>query len=153
MKNLISLLLFSVLAIGLIAQATVVQGYSYDVYGKLNTRQSFLAGGTTPVASAIGEFRDTAKGLLVPRLTTTQRTAVSSPAQGLLIYNTTTKAFNCYIDTAWQSVGLATSDSVSIYKLVPTAGAIFYCSNCSGNGVTGRIVSYFGSAWRRLAYN
>jgi len=45
------------------------------------------------------------------------------------------------------------ADSATIYALTPTAGTTYYCNNCSGNGVTGRIVSYFGSLWRRLSFD
>jgi len=45
-------------------------------------------GTTAPAASAMLEVASTTKGLLIPRLTTAQRTAISSPAQGLLVYQT-----------------------------------------------------------------
>ena len=50
-------------------------------------------GTTTPDASSVLDITATDAGLLVPRLTTTQRDALSSPATGLLIFNTTTKSF------------------------------------------------------------
>jgi hypothetical protein len=42
-----------------------------------------------PDASSILDIVSTSKGLLMPRLTTTQRNAITSPATGLMIYNTT----------------------------------------------------------------
>jgi hypothetical protein len=45
-------------------------------------------GTTTPNASAKLEIAATDKGLLIPRLTLTQRGSISSPANGLLIYQT-----------------------------------------------------------------
>jgi hypothetical protein len=61
--------------------------------------------GTTsaPNASALVELRSTTKGLLLPRMTTTERDAIGSPAAGLLIYNTTTGKLNVYT-TAWEAV-------------------------------------------------
>jgi len=50
-------------------------------------------GTTSPDASSVLDITATDAGLLVPRLTTTQRDALSSPATGLLIFNTTTKSF------------------------------------------------------------
>ena len=41
---------------------------------------------TTPDASAVLDITATDKGLLVPRLTQVQRTAIVSPAAGLLVY-------------------------------------------------------------------
>jgi hypothetical protein len=57
-----------------------------------------------PVASALLEMKSTTKGLLLPRLTTAERDAISSPAEGLLIYNNTTKVLNFYNGTVWGAV-------------------------------------------------
>lgn len=54
---------------------------------------------SSPSASAILDVTSTVGGLLIPRMTTTQRDAISSPATGLLIYNTTTSALNIFIGT------------------------------------------------------
>lgn len=43
-------------------------------------------------------------------------------------------------------------DSATIYALTPTLGTQYYCTNCTGNGITGRIVAYIASAWRRLTF-
>ncbi|MFV5695980.1 ice-binding family protein [Flavobacterium sp. LB3P122] len=53
-------------------------------------------GTTNPEVSSILDIQSTSKGFLLPRLTTAQRDAISSPATGLLIYNTTTSIFNFY---------------------------------------------------------
>ena len=45
-------------------------------------------GTTTPDASAKLDITSTTKGLLVPRMTSTQKAAISSPANGLLVYQT-----------------------------------------------------------------
>lgn len=60
----------------------------------------------TPDASAILDVDAPThnKGLLIPRLTTTERDAIISPATGLLIYNTTTNAFN-YYNAGWSEIG------------------------------------------------
>ena len=49
-----------------------------------------------PDASAMLDVKSTTKGILIPRMTTTERNAISSPATGLMIYNTSTSAFNFY---------------------------------------------------------
>lgn len=58
---------------------------------------------TTINASAEVEIESTTKGFLPPRLTTEQRDAIASPAEGLTIYNTTTKCLNWYTGTVWFS--------------------------------------------------
>jgi uncharacterized protein (TIGR02145 family) len=47
------------------------------------------------------------KGVLIPRMTTAERNAIPSPAQSLLIYNTTTKCFEFYENGMWQTFGCA----------------------------------------------
>lgn len=59
-------------------------------------------GAGTPDASAILELRDSTRGLLVPRMNTTQRNAIVNPAVGLTIYNTTTACFEGYLPTGWK---------------------------------------------------
>lgn len=41
-------------------------------------------------------------------------------------------------------------DSVTIYALTPAAGTFQYCTDCTGNGITGRLLGYIGAAWRRF---
>jgi hypothetical protein len=55
----------------------------------------------TPAASAILDVQGTNGGLMLPRLTTSQRDAISSPADGLLIYNTTTGKFQGRAAGSW----------------------------------------------------
>ena len=60
-------------------------------------------GTSTPAASAKLEISSTTQGFLPPRMTTAQRDAISSPATGLTIYNTTLKSVEVYNGTAWYS--------------------------------------------------
>lgn len=47
-------------------------------------------GDSSPISStALLEVNSTAKGVLVPRVTSTQRNAILNPAQGLMVYDTT----------------------------------------------------------------
>jgi hypothetical protein len=49
--------------------------------------------GTSPDASSMLDVKSTAKGILVPRMTITQRDAISNPATGLLIFCTANNKF------------------------------------------------------------
>lgn len=60
-------------------------------------------------ASAIAQINSTTKGFLPPRMTTTQRNAISTPATGLQVYNSTTNTNDFYNGTAWGSEGTVTS--------------------------------------------
>ena len=62
-------------------------------------------GTATPAASAALDVTSTTKGFLAPRMTTTQRNAIASPAAGLLIYNSTLNSYQVYNGTSWTSVG------------------------------------------------
>ncbi|SFD78906.1 hypothetical protein SAMN05518672_103223 [Chitinophaga sp. CF118] len=65
---------------------------------------------TTGAASSVLDVKSTTKGFLAPRMTQAQRIAVTSPAEGLLVYQTdNTKGFYYYTNSAWISV--ATSGS------------------------------------------
>lgn len=67
---------------------------------------SVAVGGTAnATASALLDVRSTTKGAVLPRMTTTQRDAIASPTAGLLIFNTTTNAYNVYASGAWSALG------------------------------------------------
>lgn len=55
----------------------------------------------TPSASASLEITSTSTGVLVPRMTTAQYTAIVSPATGLLIYCTSDNKFYYYDGVQW----------------------------------------------------
>ncbi|MBX7182344.1 MAG: hypothetical protein K1X82_09545 [Bacteroidia bacterium] len=71
------------------------------VYDK--TTNQLGVGTATPNASAVADFTSSNKGVLFPRLTTTQRNAIASPPDGLVIYNTTINCFEFRLGGAWKS--------------------------------------------------
>ena len=56
-------------------------------------------GTTTPNASSVLDVSSTTQGLLTPRMTTGQRTAIVTPADGLIVYDTDLKSFYHYNST------------------------------------------------------
>ena len=56
---------------------------------------------TSPDASAVLDVSSTSQGLLVPRMTTTQRNAIASPATGLLVFDLSTTSFWYFDGTSW----------------------------------------------------
>ena len=54
--------------------------------------------------SAMLDVKSLTKGLLVPRLTTTQRNAIASPAKGLLVFDTDVEKFYFYDGTEWKNL-------------------------------------------------
>jgi hypothetical protein len=57
--------------------------------------------GALPAASAMLDITSTTSGLLIPRMTSAQKTAIAAPATGLIVYDTTLNAFWYYNGTAW----------------------------------------------------
>jgi hypothetical protein len=67
--------------------------------------QSVGIGTNTPDPSARLDVSDNQRGILIPRLTTAQRNAITSPARSLLIYNTDCNEYQYYIPgTGWVSI-------------------------------------------------
>ncbi|MCF6297575.1 MAG: tail fiber protein [Flavobacteriaceae bacterium] len=62
-------------------------------------------GTTIPDISAVLDLTANDKGILIPRMTTIQRTAIAIPAIGLLVYDTDSKAMWNYDGTAWVKAG------------------------------------------------
>jgi hypothetical protein len=58
-------------------------------------------GTASPNASAKLEISSTTQGVLFPRMTTTERNAISTPADGLVIYNTTDNKLQVRAAGAW----------------------------------------------------
>src|ERR1017187_2080901 len=66
--------------------------------------QNIGIGTTTPNASSILEIKASSKGLLIPRTSTTSRTAIVNPAKGLIVYDTTTNSFWYHNGIAWVQI-------------------------------------------------
>lgn len=56
-------------------------------------------GTVTPNASSVLDITSTTQGMLAPRMTTAQRSAIASPADGLIVYDTDLKSFYFYVST------------------------------------------------------
>jgi hypothetical protein len=99
-------------SLGILLQSTNLGGGTYQpitFWGSnffMQTDGSLLIANNTGLgnsASAKIEIQSTTQGFLPPRMTTTQRNAIASPAAGLMIYNTTTAKLNVYT-TAWEAI-------------------------------------------------
>ena len=72
-------------------------------------------GTSSPASSSQLEVSSTTKGFLPPRMTTLQRDAISSPATGLLIYNTDNRAIETFTGTTgeWLTIGRGKSGAIA----------------------------------------
>ena len=64
--------------------------------------------------SAMLDVKSTNKGMLVPRLTTAQKTAISAPATGLMIYDTDLEKFCYYNGKGWVEINPVTKEGAGV---------------------------------------
>jgi uncharacterized protein (TIGR02145 family) len=91
---------------------------SSGVYGQLGI------GTNSPDTSAILELASTSKGFLPPRMSTTERNAISTPPTGLVIYNTTAACLQWFNGVLWFDTFTQTTEGLPNNNL--TLGAITY---------------------------
>jgi len=61
-------------------------------------------GTTNPDSSSILDVSSNAKGLLIPRMTTSQRDAIDDPASGLMILNLDDNCIDIYDGANWKKI-------------------------------------------------
>ena len=73
----------------------------------LEAQVSVSSDGSEPDSSAMLDVKSTSKGVLIPRMTTAQRDAITNPEASLLIFNITTQCYEGYStqDMQWYSFG------------------------------------------------
>jgi hypothetical protein len=115
---------------------------SIQVYGQTGI------GTTTPNASAKLEIAATDKGLLIPRLTLTQRGSISSPANGLLIYQTD-GVVGFYVNTGTAASPTWTRINIDWVRtgndIAYTAGNVSTTGTLTGGNSSTSSISGFGA--------
>ncbi len=103
-----------------------------------------------PDPSSALELRSNTLGFLLPRMTTTERDLIVAPADGLLIFNTTTNFFNFY-KLGWQVIANVVP-STNLTGAVTSVGSVtslgsFISANLSGalTDETGTGFAVFGT--------
>lgn len=71
---------------------------------QLFAQQNVGIGTNTPDNSALLDLTSTSKGILVPRMSTAQRIAITAPATGLLVYDTSLQQFWYFNGTVWTAI-------------------------------------------------
>ena len=80
---------------------------------------ALVVNSNTNNASAVLQADSTTKGFLPPRMTTTQKNAISTPAAGLQVFDSTMNATCEYTGTAWRVVS-AGAQAVTVTGLLQT---------------------------------
>ncbi len=86
-------------------------------------------GTTEPDASSALEISSTTKGVLIPRMISSQRDAIAAPANGLLIFNTSNNTFEVYKTSCTCWVTITDGGNIPASSLVntpPTASLLNY---------------------------
>jgi hypothetical protein len=96
-------------------------------------------GTATPSTSAVLDVNSTTKGILIPRITSTERDAIISPDNALLIFNTTNNKFEVFKSTCSCWVGISDGGSgIAVENTAPKADNLNYTGLFKVGG-TGKI--------------
>jgi hypothetical protein len=107
--------------------ALVIMCHAINAQVGINTDNS------QPDNSAMLEVKSTVKGFLPPRMTEIQRDAISSPAEGLQIFNTTTKRPNYFNGSVWTHFDGTAAQALSIGDF--HAGGVVFWLDGNGGGL------------------
>ncbi len=100
--------------------------------------------GATPNASAGLDVDFSNKGVLIPRMTTAQRTAISSPANGLLVFDTQLNCVYMYLSTtsSWRamcdSYGPYYTETTTLFN--PGSSTLLKTQNVTTNAATNSVL-------------
>lgn len=144
MKKIFTLLslLLNIICFG---QYTPYQQTPYNVDFRKNIRVQqttqgiggLIIGDTTLTSSAIAEFKSTTKGVKVPSLTTSQMLSVSSPVNGLMVFNTDSQKFYYASSSSWYQIGGGGSGTVGATGATGATGSIGATGSNGATGATG----------------
>jgi len=101
-----------------------------------------IIGGANGDASAILDLQSSSKGLLIPRMTSTERSAIAGPAAGLMIYNTTLSCIEINIGSSSSPDWLCLAGAGKVASL-----------DCSGAVQTGSLVPGTAASGVSVALN
>lgn len=89
--------------------------------------------GSTANASAMLDVKSTTKGMLIPRMTSAERTGIASPAAGLLVFDNQTASFWFYKSaTGWTELGTGGGGGTNHWNI---NGTHIYNNNTGNVGI------------------
>jgi hypothetical protein len=78
--------------------------WSTDFFAEVSGGLQIATSAVSVNASAKLQVDSTTRGFLPPRMTTTQKNAIASPASGLVLYDSTTNKLCCYNGSTWNDL-------------------------------------------------
>ncbi len=92
---------------------------------RLTASTDFVGIGTAnPASTSALDITSTTKGILIPRMTTPQRDAITTPATGLQVYNLDCKVLEYWSGSCWISMSKAINDPDAI----SSSGTTVFCA-------------------------
>ena len=138
------------ISLALITATTAFAGPTTNIQNLGVAGNAVVGSQTFGQASSILDLESTTQGFLPPRVTTTQKNAISSPANGLMVFDTTQGELSIYSSSAsaWIAAGgggityAADTGSANAYAIAPTPAAASYVAGqaysfLAANGNTG----------------
>lgn len=120
---------------------------------RFTSASRFGIGTAAPNISSIVEIASTTGGLLIPRMTTAQRTAIVTPANGLLVYDITLNCLYFYNAglAVWQSMctpplPAGTNDVSGTYPALTVVG-LQTTPVAATTPTNGQILQFNGTSW------
>jgi hypothetical protein len=114
----------------------------------LNSQAQVAIGASTADGSAKLDITSTDKGLLIPRMTALQRAAISTPAVGLLVFQTDTgtdgAGFYFYNNSAWNRLSTVASLNDFSNTSVESGGTSYFIGHKAPDLTTGSTNSSLG---------
>lgn len=113
--------------------------------GSVSSQVAINSDSSTPNASSMLDVSSTSKGILIPRMTTAQKTSISSPATGLMVYDTDIQSFCYYNGTTWKNINTTSNSTLTLLTdktaMTPEGGfAIKLINKTGSSSVKGTIV-------------
>jgi hypothetical protein len=117
----------------------------------LNAQIAVTTDGSSTDGSAMLEVKSTDKGFLPPRMTESQRDAISNPATGLIIYQTDETAGLYQFDgTTWATIGGSSGGSHYVGELYG-GGVVFLLDHTGQHGLVLSMVNLsIAQAWSNV---
>jgi hypothetical protein len=104
-------------------------------------------GTNNPDNSAVLDIESTTKGLLAPRMTSAQRIAISTPAEGLIVFQTdNTPNLYCYVNGAWTAISSSPSAGLWTPVITDASGGSIPSGTATGfYQRVGNVVNFSGT--------
>jgi hypothetical protein len=129
---------------------------------QIASAQNVGIGTINPHASSALDITDTARGILIPRMTMAQRLNIVQPAEGLMVYQTdSTKGFWHWDGAQWKTISQTNTNTNAFSPQLmtyaqrnalvnPLPGSMIYCTDCGTRGQA-QIFNGYDSKWTNLA--